>query len=236
MISRKNRFIYIHVPKTGGNSIQVALKPFAESEFRYATSAGWVWGDNRFNGYEAPTSVQRMENFWVIDPAFGDVKHWSLKQYSDCLGSEIRDYRIISSVRNPFDWSVSLYFFRKQACRSDGYSWIRRSSDVAPDMFDSVEYLDFLHSGEPPQSAYLRDASVDQPIRLIRYESIESDFESICDEIGVQPSVRLPHINRSRRAPWQQVLGGHGLIEQTRLVFKEDFERFGYSRDCERGQ
>jgi hypothetical protein len=112
MISSRFKFIYIHIPKTGGNSIQAALEPYADDRLVFRPSIGNVVAEDGEQGldvFNESLGFQRREH-----------KHASLKDYYDVLGDEINSYFVFTSVRNPWDRTVSMTAFLTPACDTQG--------------------------------------------------------------------------------------------------------------------
>lgn len=84
MISRKHKFIFIHVPKTGGNSVSRSLLPYTESCLEEAPS---------------PAGFGSGENFWTVDPYFGSDKHFTIDMYAEKFN--VDDYFFFSILRVP---------------------------------------------------------------------------------------------------------------------------------------
>lgn len=92
MISSRHRFIFLHVPKTGGNSVQSLLLPFS---------------DDRMTATHHQDGRHRFGIIGSVTPR----KHATLQEYGDILGtSRLEDYRIAIVLRAPFERMVSLYF------------------------------------------------------------------------------------------------------------------------------
>lgn len=203
MISRKHKFIFIHVPKTGGNSVSRSLLPYTESYLEEAPS---------------PAGFGSGENFWTVDPELGRDKHFTVDMYAERMS--IRDYFIFSTVRNPMDWAVSLYFFRKQVGDDADIPW----SKVGPNEFDKTEFIHFLHAGEPSQSSFLGSGEV--PIHLLRFENLSDDFKKVCSILEIK-HLSLEKINSSRRPDFDNILDIE-LKDKIVELYTCDFERFGY--------
>lgn len=94
MISSSKQFIFIHIPKTGGNTIQNILKPYCDDIF--------ITPNPHQDGYE---------RFELRHPKIKTKKHSSLNDYYNFLGAD--DYfkhRLFTSIRNPYDRLLSFYF------------------------------------------------------------------------------------------------------------------------------
>lgn len=91
MISSRYRFIFLHIPKTGGNSVQSLLLPFSDDR---PTATGYQDGKHRF-GVVGPVTPR---------------KHATLQEYADILGPELQGYKVAITLRAPFERMISLYF------------------------------------------------------------------------------------------------------------------------------
>lgn len=158
LISLKHNFLFIHIPKTGGNSIQIALSPFSDD--RIVQTQQHHDGKNRFE----------LEN-----KKLGTHKHSTLSYYADSLThSAFQKLTIISCTRNPWDRYLSYYFSPHRGevtwCPEQFKSFI---SDIAtsetylrlPDT-DPFENVDFF----------------------IRFDHLNEDFVSACDLLKINPA------------------------------------------------
>ena len=94
MISHQKQFLFVHTPKTGGNSLQNILKSYSEN--RIVVKAAHQDG---------------VERFEVADDADSRLhKHSTLDDYLLVYGEQLYDYFKFSTLRNPFDRLVSFYF------------------------------------------------------------------------------------------------------------------------------
>ena len=204
MISRRHKFIFVHIPKTGGNSVSRALLPFTESHLEEACS---------------PAGLGSGENFWTVDCEFGRDKHFTADRYAQLVN--IRGFFVFATVRNPLDWAVSLYYFRKQTCGDVRHPWVSEE----PDVFGRAEFLRFLYSGEQTQSSFLGRGKV--PVHLLRFETLSDDFRAVCRRLGLGDLV-LDKINASRRPRYRDVLDSE-LEFEIGKIYADDMQRFGYS-------
>jgi hypothetical protein len=215
MISRTKNFLFIHVPKTGGNSVSTALQTYTDIQFVAANS---------------PKGFGVSENFWPIDPIYGSIKHFSVDKWSELLGESISDYFLFGTVRNPIDRAISIYFFMKQTLIHKQISWLEDNSEDARDRFSKNEFRKFLLSSVPSQLSFLK-LSAGLDIHLMRYERLVDDFAAVCRQLGLNEA-SLPVINASRRPPLKRLLdaGTQKLLVE---VFEDDFRSFGYVNELQ---
>src|SRR6059058_1959617 len=107
MISFQKRFLFVHIPKTAGNSIQSILRNYSEDQIVALRS-----------------EQDGIERFGLRNPNYKIRKHSTLAEYRMALGDEqFRSLYKFACVRNPWDRMVS-YYFRptQQAMIGCGYS------------------------------------------------------------------------------------------------------------------
>ena len=91
MISERHKFIFLHVPKTGGNAIQTALLPHSDEQKVIHSGQD---GKDRFN----------------ISGPVTPHKHATLADYHERLNQRLREFHVAIAIRHPFERAVSLYF------------------------------------------------------------------------------------------------------------------------------
>lgn len=97
MISHKLKFIFIHIPKTSGNSLSWFLKDFIDNDVvRRSSRLGENQGINI-----------------ICEKTKKDIKHVNITYYKNTYGEKINDYFKFTIVRNPYDRMLSFYFWSK---------------------------------------------------------------------------------------------------------------------------
>ena len=211
MISLRKNFLFVHIPKTGGNSLSSALLRWSEDELMTHT---WHQ-DGR-------------ERFDIGNPGYGTHKHSILTEYRAALPEDIYAGLFKFSVmRNPWERVISAYFSPHRVIRLEVVGG-----------WDRGRFLERLESGKrivqplrhfitshppPPEGTAALDSELDF---LLRYENLEADFAELCDRIEV-PRVALPRYNASERKPYTHYYDAE-LREIVRRRFAEEIAFGGY--------
>jgi hypothetical protein len=155
MISFQKRFLFVHIPKTGGNSIQSILAPYSEDDIVRRPGQDGV------------------ERFGVSNPKYKLKKHSSLAAYRAALGDEqFSGLYKFTCVRNPWERMVSFYFAPRQGKQWDRKAFKKFISEALP----AADYVR-LDEGE---SDPFRNVD-----RIIRFENLVEDFNSVCAGLGI---------------------------------------------------
>lgn len=208
MISEQYKFIYLHAPKTAGNSIQKALLPYSSDRLLTKTHQDGV------------------ERFSIE----GDVtkhKHALLSDYAETLGPRLPEFRVALSVRHPFQRAVSYYLTPSRWMKQDEASgtWELRTPEW------NLRAFARQVSQIAPMSAFLTvGEAVHTPDWLIRYENLATDFDAFARAAGL-PMDRgcLGHLNQSAsRSLFDVALRDDAARQLVAERFASDFQMFGY--------
>ena len=198
MISFQKRFLFVHIPKTAGNSIQSALRDYSEDEL-----------------IALRKEQDGIERFGLRNPKYKIRKHSTLSDYRDALGDE--QFRVLykfTCVRNPWDRMVSYYFTPTQ----NPEAWNRtKFHEIISKAVSAQEYLRLDDRDEDPF------ANVNY---VMRFENLADDFRAVCEAIGISPPA-LPQYNRSSREHYSNYYDDE-LCELVRTRFAAEIERFNY--------
>lgn len=199
MISFQKRFLFVHIPKTAGNSIQSVLRDYSEDQL-----------------VALRKEQDGVERFGLRNPRYKIKKHSKLSEYHDALGDEqFRSLYKFTCVRNPWDRMVSYYFTPTQ----NPETWDRKKfRDMISKAVSVADYLR-LHTGEEDPFV-----NVDY---VMRFENLVEDFRAVCGAIGISPPA-LPQYNRSNREHYSKYYDDE-LRELVGARFAPEIERFGYA-------
>ena len=199
MISLQKRFLFVHIPKTAGNSIQSALRDYSEDQL-----------------VALRKEQDGIERFGLRNPRYTIKKHSTLSEYHDALGDEqFRNLYKFTCVRNPWDRMVSYYFTPTQKPET----WSRK--EFRETISKAVSVSDYLRLDNGEGDPF---ANVDC---IIRFENLANDFRTLCNAIGISPPA-LPQYNRSNREHYSKYYDDQ-LRELVRARFAAEIERFNYS-------
>lgn len=94
MISAKRKFLFFHVPKTGGNSIQKILSEYSDDKIV-------LIGPHQ----------DGIERFKVRNECYPITKHSTLRDYKKYIANDVfHNLYKFATNRNPWDMMVSFYF------------------------------------------------------------------------------------------------------------------------------
>jgi len=152
------------------------------------------------------------------------VLHGTLNQLTN-----VEDYFIFSTVRNPFTRLASWYEHRKREGNIQPFANFIEKIDPLDYVFFSQEY--FLYHGK----------TENKKISFVaKYENFENDIKIIFNKIGIE-QYRLPHINRNtmwERHPnlntyklYKQYYNEEWMKDWVREKYKNDFTLFNYELD-----
>ena len=227
MISHKHKFIFVHIPKCGGSSIELAL----------LKNEGIKLADDKI---ELLTDKQKHE--YSIGYIFEDTmaQHRKISQYEVCNDK----YFTFTFSRNPWERVLSEYFYirKNNGCRCDNsmtQNW-PSELDFWPSELDFNDkfptFNDFLKNDGIKcgwrghislQIDYVLNSNKNKGVDFIgKFENIQQDFNIICDKIGI-PQLELPHKNATNHKHYTEYYD-----DETREIvaekFAKDIEYFGY--------
>lgn len=211
IISHGRKFIFVHVPKTGGTALSLALEDRAMAD-------DILIGDT-------PKAVKRRKRFKPLIAEHRLSKHSKLSDMQAVLSpQELASYFKFTLVRNPWDWAVS-YFHWLQMQTWDHHA-VTAAKSLSFDAFlrDPV----ISHGLALPYGQYLtnRDGQ-EMEAHFFRLERLDEELAPLWDHLGFDlgPIARKNASERARDFRQYYSDADRDLVAQLCAV---DIARFGY--------
>ncbi|MDC3298575.1 sulfotransferase family 2 domain-containing protein [bacterium] len=184
LISHKNKFITIDIPKTGTRSMRLSLEPLGIIDI---TGGPYSTKHNPFEQHGSALSAKKQ----FIK------KNWNWQEY----------YKWII-VRNPWERYFSFFkYFKsygeKYSRRDESISWGQvqvNQGKMCVDLFrerSDIQVLRNIISNHKPQDSYYCQKNGEIIVdHIASFENLGNEFIFLCDKIGIQTS-ELQHGNKS---------------------------------------
>jgi len=148
------------------------------------------------------------------------------------LGEELKNFFSFSSVRNPWDRAVSLYFSisKNKEIKEDIKRYYNINKDLSFSLFCSIL---FERKDDPyfiaSHNQVLWTQGKYPPKRILRFENINDEFSNMVKDYNlVTVSQALPHKNKTKHTHYSDYYN----TETKKLIaeiFEEDIDTFNYS-------
>jgi len=212
IISHGRKYIFVHIPKTGGTALALALEGRAMKD-------DFLIGDT-------PKAINRRKRLKGIQTSGRVWKHSRLRDiYGLVTQSEIESFFIFTLVRNPWDMMVSYYH------------WLRDQSFDHPavTLAQRLEFSGFVNEEHTkltmrasPYGHYMVDRTGEERCDLfIRLEHLATDIAPLEAhlkfEIGKVPIANASHRDADYRSYYSD--RDAAVVAD---ICAEDIARFGY--------
>lgn len=235
IISYSKNFIYIHIDKAGGTSIEESLTPFLD--FKDILFGGVTLGKDLEDAY--------LKYYGPEYHSMGIHKHSTAKQIKSYVGEFWNSSYKFATVRDPIDICISLYFYNLDILNQ--YVSLTKNNtinELLEDNFilnkiiengddylitlakqiqnkqrldDFIIYLiDINHSATMPQIEKLDN---DLSVNIFDISNINDSWSKILSNINISKQFELPVYNSSSNP------GNIDLLDNTVKTIKNRFEK-----------
>ena len=212
IISPGRSYIFVHIPKTGGTSMALALE-------------GRVMKDDILIG-DTPKAKRRRKRLEGAKTVGRLWKHSTLADIDGLISPEEIDRAFVFTlVRNPWDRMVSYYH------------WLQAQTFEPPavNLAKEVDFSTFLNAPATqaamraaPYRHYVTDAKGQERCdAFIRLEHLETDGAPLWKHLGFR--LDLPVHNRSNRESDYRQYYSQDDSDLVKSLFDHDIARFGYA-------
>lgn len=223
-ICHEHRFVFLHVPKTGGVSVTQALRR-AGLTFTFDRSVS-VWPKVALHSHNGDL-VRRLKAVYPLNTVSGlREPHLPASVLFDLAEPQAREYFTFTFVRNPWALVVSTYHYWVKVFAE--HEELGRLDPDFPPLLDG-DFSAFVRRypmAATDQTAFISDEQGRSLANFVgRSERLYDDFETVCSRIGVTATLR--HENATEHGPYRDYYTG-----ETRAIvarhFARDIAAFGY--------
>jgi len=213
IISRGRGYIFVHIPKTGGTSLALALE-------------GRAMKDDILIG-DTPKAQKRKGRLKGVETKGRLWKHASLRDAEGLISTEeMQSLFVFTLVRNPWDRVLSYY------------SWLQGQNFDHPavGLAQSLDFGAFVAHPQvlgairaQPYASYVVDPDGAECCNLyLRLEHLDDDLPRLEAALGVKLGP-LPHTNRSERPKTYREAYDESTRRLIETAAAADIARFGYA-------
>lgn len=212
IVSPGRRYIFVHIPKTGGTSLAAALETRAMAD-------DILIGDT-------PKARRRRRRLDAL-PARGRLcKHSGLADIDGVLApGEIAGMFVFTLVRNPWDRMVSYYAWARE--QSFDHPAIRAAKRLGFSGFVADPGVGETLRRSPARSYVTDAAGTERCAAFVRLEYLETDRGQVWDHLGFRLDV--PRLNASGRKRDYRSYYDAPTRRRVAEVHAENIARFDYA-------
>ena len=203
LFSRRRKFIFIHIQKTAGSSVEAALASITPDAIR------------RFDDLPEAHDPLKNRHLFASDlKKYLDEETWS-------------SYYKFAFTRNPWSRLVSWYNMCIERPTTPFMRMVKREARTFEEFLNLSQWR--AERTTFNQAEYVTDAAGRLIVDFVgRYERINEDFRTVCEHLRVD--LKLPHKNRSAPVDYRSYYNDR-TRQLVADRFARDIKMFGYCFD-----
>ena len=215
LINFSNKFIYVHIPKTGGSSVTRMLSSY--TQVGDLEIGGTPFGEGIAPFYEKRFQLKKHSTAQEIQGLLGMEKYQSMWSFA--------------TVRNPYFRALSLFRFLKQWGGGPNQKKIATIKTFGAFIHSPI--LPKLYLAQPQSHWIFNSANELQVNQWIQLEALETEMTALREKLGIPVTeTKLVQVNTSTKANRDiRELSDSGIQERIYEIYKIDFLNFGYSKE-----
>ena len=204
--------IYIHAPKTAGNAIQSLLFDISD--------------DDKIVHHHQD-GVDRFE----VSGPITFSKHSALRIYNNGLANNLSGWRVMVSIRHPFERAISAYFSPHRWYKQDAQeTWTLQNP-----VWDETQFFDYITPKPLGQfqliTSYLCvNDIIHKPDVVLRHTHLQSDLDAAVKKLGLPVLSALPQLNQSigSQTLRNKLLSSMDLRSRVETIAQRDMDFFDF--------
>jgi hypothetical protein len=205
IISYSKNFIYVHLDKCGGTSIEQSLFPYLKKNDIQLGTLSFEEDEREIN--------YKKNNL---------RKHSTIKEIKKYLGKDYDSMYTFTTVRDPVDIMVSLYYYVKQNFKEnidDVYFSLYKKTVIENSGIDGFikEVIQKKFS-----SAWTITSRIDNSIELFDIADIDNHWPYILKKLKIESNVKLNKLNKSIKP--DEIILQKSTIDLIHDFFKIDYD------------
>lgn len=216
--SKKHNVLYIASPKSGSTSVEKYMMTIDENGETHSMTIN----GKKYKGDDMYFGIMGHARAWEIREAIG--------------GDEYEKLQVFGFVRHPFDKLISSYHFNKSISSVDAFN-IKGNRKVLKRQING--FISRLSTRILPLSIwvlifpmktsyeYFYDREGNRIVKYLgRTDSLNDDLKIILNDIGIDVSDKIPHVNRSEHKDWSYYLKFRPIRNFLEKKYKKDIELY----------
>jgi hypothetical protein len=246
IISKSKKFIYIHLDKCGGTSIETALEPFLSWD-------DIIIGSTPFGEKLELVYQEKKINNIIL------TKHSSANEIKNFIGNDWNNFYKFTTVRDPKSIMISLYYYVKDMV--DYHIDSRSLKDITSVFFDEsikkeilflnnkiitsdTYFFDFIQSAinktyidgfistvisKKYNSIETQISRIDNSVEIFNIDDIKNNWSNILNKINIVDTP-LPFLNKSNKP--KNIILKKETINLIKTHFYLDYEQIPKLINC----